>query len=44
MKSFDLIVIGTGSGGSLAAYQCRKAGWSVAVEKADQARFFVKVV
>ena len=28
---FDLIVIGTGSGGSGSAYRCRKAGWRVAV-------------
>lgn len=30
MKSFDLIVIGTGSGGSTAASKCAKAGWNVA--------------
>jgi glutathione reductase (NADPH) len=30
MKSFDLIVIGTGSGGSTAATKCAKAGWNVA--------------
>ncbi len=30
-KTFDLIVIGTGSGGSAPAYRCRAAGWSVAV-------------
>ncbi len=30
-KNFDLIVIGTGSGGSTAAMKCRKAGWEVAV-------------
>lgn len=29
MKSFDLIVIGTGSGGSTAATKCAKAGWNV---------------
>lgn len=29
-KSFDLIVIGTGSGGSVAAGKCAKAGWEVA--------------
>lgn len=29
--SFDLIVIGTGSGGSSPAYRCREAGWRVAV-------------
>lgn len=31
MKQHDLIVIGTGTGGSVTAYQCRKAGWNVAV-------------
>lgn len=30
-KQFDLIVIGTGSGGSTAAAKCNKAGWKVAV-------------
>ncbi|MFY0696684.1 MAG: NAD(P)/FAD-dependent oxidoreductase [Balneola sp.] len=30
MKTFDLIVIGTGSGGSTAAAKCAKAGWNVA--------------
>jgi glutathione reductase (NADPH) len=30
-NSHDLIVIGTGSAASVAAYQCRKAGWRVAV-------------
>jgi glutathione reductase (NADPH) len=29
--TFDLIVIGTGSGGSAPAYRCREAGWRVAV-------------
>lgn len=29
-KKFDLIVIGTGSGGSVAAGKCAKAGWKVA--------------
>jgi glutathione reductase (NADPH) len=29
-KQFDLIVIGTGSGGSTAAGKCAKAGWKVA--------------
>lgn len=29
-QSFDLIVIGTGSGGSVAAGKCAKAGWNVA--------------
>ncbi len=28
---FDLIVIGTGSGGSAPAYRCRAAGWRIAV-------------
>src|SRR5947207_10409013 len=28
---FDLIAIGTGAAASAAAYQCRKAGWQVAV-------------
>src|SRR5260370_38986931 len=27
----DLVVIGTGSGGSAPAYRCREAGWRVAV-------------
>lgn len=31
MKPHDLIVIGTGTGGSVTAYQCREAGWDVAV-------------
>src|SRR2546422_11591623 len=30
-ETFDLIVIGTGSGGSGPAYRCRAAGWRVAV-------------
>jgi glutathione reductase (NADPH) len=30
-EPFDLIVIGTGSGGSAPAYRCREAGWRVAV-------------
>ncbi len=30
-ETFDLIVIGTGAGGSAAAYRCRAAGWRVAV-------------
>jgi len=30
-KKFDLIVIGTGSAASSAAYKCRSAGWKVAV-------------
>ncbi len=28
---FDLVVIGTGAGGSAPAYRCRRAGWRVAV-------------
>lgn len=28
---FDLVVIGTGAGGSGAAYRCRRAGWRVAI-------------
>jgi len=31
MKQYDLVVIGTGAGGSVAAHKCRKAGWQVAV-------------
>ena len=30
-EPFDLIVIGTGAGGSAAAYQCKGKGWRVAV-------------
>lgn len=30
-ETYDLIVIGTGSGGSTAAYRCREQGWRVAV-------------
>lgn len=30
-RTFDLIVIGTGSGGSAAAMKCKKAGWEVAI-------------
>jgi len=30
-KKFDLVVIGTGSGGSVPANKCRAAGWEVAV-------------
>ena len=30
-EPFDLIVIGTGTGGSAPAYRCRNAGWHVAV-------------
>ncbi|MCA0983405.1 NAD(P)/FAD-dependent oxidoreductase [Halobacillus yeomjeoni] len=31
MKRYDLIVIGSGSAGSVAAAKCEKAGWSVAM-------------
>jgi glutathione reductase (NADPH) len=31
VKNYDLVVIGSGSAGSLAAYRCRSAGWNVAV-------------
>jgi len=30
-KKFDLIVIGTGAGGSTVAHKCRKEGWDVAI-------------
>ncbi|HEX7360731.1 MAG TPA: FAD-dependent oxidoreductase [Bryobacteraceae bacterium] len=30
-KSFDLVVIGTGEAGSMAAAHCRAAGWRVAI-------------
>src|SRR5215472_17329948 len=30
-ESYDLIVIGTGAGGSGVATRCRKAGWRVAI-------------
>jgi glutathione reductase (NADPH) len=30
-ETFDLIVIGSGAGGSTAAYRCRESGWRVAV-------------
>src|SRR5258708_14085856 len=30
-KRFDLIVVGTGTAASTAAFQCRSAGWEVAV-------------
>ena len=30
-KSFDLVVIGTGSAASTVASQCRAAGWQVAI-------------
>ena len=29
--NFDLVVIGTGAGGSTVAHKCRKAGWNVAI-------------
>jgi glutathione reductase (NADPH) len=31
MERFDLVVVGTGEGGSAPPYKCRKAGWRVAV-------------
>lgn len=31
LRKFDLVVIGTGSAASNVAYQCRKAGWEVAI-------------
>ncbi len=31
MKTFDLVVIGTGAAGSKTAYRCKKAGWEVAI-------------
>lgn len=30
-QTFDLVVIGSGTAGQIPAYQCRKAGWSVAM-------------
>jgi glutathione reductase (NADPH) len=30
-REFDLIVIGTGAAGASAAYECRSAGWNVAI-------------
>jgi glutathione reductase (NADPH) len=30
-RKFDLIVIGTGAAGSIAAHKCRKAGWDFAI-------------
>ena len=30
-KSFDVIVIGTGSAASVVAMSCRQAGWEVAI-------------
>lgn len=31
MRKYDLIVIGTGSAGSVAAKKCKQAGWEVAI-------------
>ncbi|WP_335869056.1 dihydrolipoyl dehydrogenase family protein [Bacillus sp. 2205SS5-2] len=31
MKTYDLVVIGSGTAGTLAAKECREAGWSVAI-------------
>ena len=31
LRKFDLVVIGTGSAASTVAYECRKAGWEVAI-------------
>lgn len=31
MKTFDLVVIGTGSAGATAAHACRQAGWEVVI-------------
>lgn len=31
IKKYDLIVIGTGSAGSITAAKCNKAGWNVAM-------------
>src|SRR4029077_5562239 len=31
MKNFDLIVVGTGAAGTSAAFECRSAGWNVAI-------------
>ena len=31
LRSYDLVVIGTGSAASAVAFRCRKAGWNVAV-------------
>ena len=31
VKQYDLVIIGTGSAASVAAFRCRAAGWSVAV-------------
>src|SRR5262250_1715167 len=30
-KKFDVVAIGTGAGASAVAYQCRAAGWQVAI-------------
>jgi glutathione reductase (NADPH) len=31
VKQYDLVVIGTGTGASVATYRCRAPGWRVAV-------------
>src|SRR5260370_28970947 len=31
MKNFDLIVVGTGAAGASAAFECRSAGWNIAI-------------
>ncbi len=31
LRTFDLVVIGTGAAASTVAYECRKAGWEVAI-------------
>ena len=31
VKEYDLLVVGTGSAGSITATKCRKEGWSVAI-------------
>lgn len=33
--NFDLVVIGTGAGGSTVAHKCRKAGWKVAISDSN---------
>ena len=30
-KKYELVVIGTGSGGSTPAFECKSAGWTVAI-------------
>ena len=37
VKEYDLLVIGTGSAGSITATKCKKEGWSVAI--IDDRRF-----